>query len=107
MNRRDKQGRFLHRLGKYFGREGVGTFRLMRLSEAKNLSVGDIVWFIDSPEHMHNARRAKVNGRVKRWKRSPDRVEIPFKWNPSLYGLYDYFTVDWHSSRKILLTEVL
>ena len=102
MNRRDKQGRFLHRLGKYFGREGVGTFRLMRLSEAKNLSVGDIVWFIDSPEHMHNARRAKVNGQVRRWKRTPDRVVIPLK-----YGLYDYFTVDWHSSLKILLTEVL
>jgi hypothetical protein len=34
-----------------------------------------------------NKREMKINGKVRRWKRDPDRVEIPTK-----YGLYEYFT---------------
>ena len=31
----------------------------------------------------------KINGRVRTWKRDPDRVEVPIK-----YGMYEYGTYD-------------
>lgn len=35
-----------------------------------------------------NARTVKVNGKVRTWKRDPNRVEVPFK-----YGMYEYGTL--------------
>lgn len=32
-----------------------------------------------------NARTVKVNGKVRTWKRDPNRIEVPYK-----YGLYEY-----------------
>jgi len=42
------------------------------------------VWFLSIDG---KARQAKVNGKVRTWKRQPNRVEIPLK-----YGLYEYAT---------------
>ncbi len=72
------------KLQKYSGREGEGEFRTMTVDEIKALRYDQIVWFrsIDG-----SARRAKVNGEPKRWKRQPDRVEVPLK-----YGMYEHFT---------------
>ena len=44
------------------------------------------VWFIDT---RGQARTAKVNGKVRTWKRDLTRIEIPLK-----YGLYEYVTFD-------------
>lgn len=44
------------------------------------------IWFIDVKG---NARQAKVNGKVRTWKRDKTRVELPLK-----YGLYEYGTFD-------------
>ena len=63
----------------------VRTYRSITLDEAKALSYGDHIKVLDR----HGAvADAKVNGAVKRWKREPDRIEIPCK-----YGLYEYFTL--------------
>lgn len=57
------------------------TTRPMTLDEIKALS------YNDHPNVILNDGRigtVKVNGEVKRWKRDPDRVEVPVK-----YGLYE------------------
>jgi len=70
---------------KYGGREGSGEFRHMMLEEAKLLHYGDSIWVLARDG---SARRVKVNGAVRRWKREPDRIEVPFK-----YGMYEYGTL--------------
>lgn len=51
----------------------------LTLDEAKELKPGDIL-HSDQTKH-----RWRVNGQIKRWKRSPDRIRIPLK-----HGLYRY-----------------
>jgi hypothetical protein len=78
---------------------------MITIEEAKNLAIGDIIFqgkaiksntvyasngqmFISScPETIVLAKpiRWKVNGKVKIWKRSPERVQVPLK-----HGLYTY-----------------
>lgn len=69
---------------KYGGREGKAEFRPMTLEEGKLLGYGDHIWFLSNDG---SARQVKVNGAVKRWKREPDRIEVPVK-----YGMYEYAT---------------
>ena len=57
-------------------------FRPMTLDEIKALGYGDHAWIIANDG---TARRVKINGTIKRWKRESDRVEVPIK-----YGLYEY-----------------
>ena len=44
------------------------------------------------------ARTAKVNGKVRTWKRDPNRVEIPIK-----YGLYEYGTFTARDINRVLI----
>jgi len=57
----------------------------MTLQEARQLQHGQILHY----RHARNAdgtpQRWRVNGAVKTWKRSPERVEVPLK-----HGLYAY-----------------
>lgn len=69
---------------KYSGREGSGEFRHMTLEEGKMLRYGEHVWALGRG---NTAVRVKVNGTPKRWKRDPDRLEVPYK-----YGMYEYGT---------------
>jgi hypothetical protein len=73
-------------------------FRTLDLEEIKALRSGQQIWFraLDG-----RARRAKVNGAVRRWKRDPNRVEVPVK-----YGLYEYATFDTDTAVHRLLTPV-
>ena len=66
---------------RYGGREGSAEFRPMTLEEAKMLSYGDHIWFLDTKG---SARRVKVNGRPQLWKRSPGKIRVPVK-----YGMYE------------------
>ena len=61
----------------------------MTLEQAKNLKYGDIVHHNTSKNVDGTCQRWKVNGKIKTWKRSPERVKIPVK-----HGLYtcDYIT---------------
>jgi hypothetical protein len=54
----------------------------LTLEQAKQLKPGDVLL------NVHN-KRWRVNGQVKRWKRSPDRIRIPLK-----HGLYAYDFID-------------
>ena len=73
---------------RYGGREGSAEFRPMTLEEAKLLSYGQHIWFLANDG---SARRVKVNGTPKRWKRDPDRIEVPVK-----YGMYEHGTFTAH-----------
>jgi hypothetical protein len=44
------------------------------------------------------ARQVKVNGRVRRWKRDRNRIEIPLK-----YGMYEYVTFTSVDVERILI----
>lgn len=71
-------------LKKYNGREGSGEFRAMTFAEAKQLSYGQHIWILSLSG---DARRVKVNGAPKTWKRDLTRLEIPVK-----YGMYEFTT---------------
>jgi len=49
---------------------------MLTLDQAKNLKPGDVLLTTDG-------KRWKVNGKIKRWKRDPNRIRIPLK-----HGLY-------------------
>jgi hypothetical protein len=51
---------------------------MITLEQAKQLGIGIIIY--DT-----NGKRWEVNGKVKEWKRSPGRVQVPLK-----HGLYTY-----------------
>lgn len=51
---------------------------MITLAQAKELKPGIVM--VDS-----RGKRWKVNGQVKRWKNSPDRIYVPLK-----HGLYAY-----------------
>jgi hypothetical protein len=57
----------------------------MQLEEVKNLKPGTIVYDKTNKNADGTPARWKVNGKVKTWKRSPERVQVPVK-----HGLYDY-----------------
>lgn len=46
------------------------------------------VWFVANDG---TARQVKINGRVRRWKRDAQRVEVSVRYR---YGLYEYNTFD-------------
>lgn len=60
------------------------------LQQAKDLRRGDMLYHVTHRQGRgKEAQRWKVNGQVKTWKRSPERVQVPIK-----HGLYsfDYLT---------------
>ena len=59
------------------------------LEQAKSLKYGDILHHEVNKNADGTPQRWRVNGKVKRWKRSPDRIQVPLKYG--LYG-YDYLT---------------
>jgi hypothetical protein len=59
----------------------VIDIKLMPLSKVLALTPGSHVSFIATDGKL---RTAKVNGCVKRWKRNPERFELPLK-----YGMYE------------------
>ncbi len=44
------------------------------------------------------AKRAKVNGMVRTWKRNPNRIEVPLK-----YGMYEYSTFTAEDINRVLI----
>ena len=68
-----------------------GGEKMITLEQAKGLHHGQILHHVTNKNADKTPQRWKVNGKVKTWKRSPERVRIPVK-----YGLYsfDYITED-------------
>ena len=57
----------------------------MKLSQAKSLKTGTILHHSVSQNRDGTPSRARVNGKVKTWKRDPSKVKVPLK-----HGLYVY-----------------
>lgn len=89
----------IQQLKKYAGREGNGNFRAMTFEEASALTYGQQIWMLSVNG---DARRVKVNGQPKRWKRDATRIEVSLK-----YGMYEYARFDERDiSQGRLLVEV-
>lgn len=63
--------------------------KTITLKQAKELKPGTILYHINNKNSDGTAQRWWVYGKVKTWKRDPNRVKVPLK-----YGLYrfDYLT---------------
>lgn len=61
---------------------------MITLEQAKSLQCGVILYHVIYKNADNSPQRWKVNGKVKRWKREPDRIEIPIK-----HGLRDFGTL--------------
>lgn len=70
------------------------------LEQAKNLKYGDILYHVKNKNSDGTPQRWKVNGKVKTWKRSPERVRVPLK-----HGLYRYDYLDEHTLDLVNLEE--
>jgi len=58
---------------------------MITIKQAKALNFGDILHHENQRNADGTCQRWRVNGKVKRWKRELDRVQIPVK-----HGLYTY-----------------
>lgn len=73
---------------------------MITLAQAKALYKGQILYHVHNRNADGSPQRWKVNGQVKTWKRSPDRVEIPLK-----HGLYSYGYLTEADLDLVCLTE--
>jgi len=63
---------------------------MITLEQAKNLKHGDILHHETNKNADGTPQRWKVNGKVRRWKREPDRIEVPVKHGLRMYAtLFD------------------
>lgn len=84
-------------LPKYAGKRGVGVFRNPKdVEEMMCYCAGNRhIWF----RSIHgDAREAKVNGAVRRFKKDVTRIEVPIK-----YGLREYGTFTRDDLERILI----
>jgi len=65
---------------------------MITLEQAKSLKSGDILYHVKNKNADGSAQKWKVNGKIKTWKRSPEKVKIPVK-----FGMYtcDYITEEY------------
>ena len=70
------------------------------LQQAKDLYVGQIIYHVTNRNSDGSSQRWKVNGQVKTWKRSPERVKVPLK-----HGLYSYDYLTESDLDLVCLTE--
>ncbi len=62
---------------------------MISLKKAKELQHGTTLYHVNNRNADGTPQRWRVNGKVKTWKRSPERVQVPIK-----HGLksFDYLT---------------
>ena len=58
---------------------------MISLHQAKRLKHGDTLYHVSHKNGDGTPMRWRVNGKVKTWKRDPDRVQVPIK-----HGLWDH-----------------
>jgi len=58
---------------------------MITLNQAKQLKRGDILYHVINRNSDGTPQRWRVNGMVKTWKRTPNKIQVPLK-----HGLYDY-----------------
>lgn len=85
-------------LGGGRGKPEYATFRNPR-------DIAEMIAVCDSNSHIWaltndgKARRVKVNGKVRTWKRDSNRIEIPIE-----YGLYEYATFTASDIHRVLIS---
>ena len=62
---------------------------MITLDQAKELTIGTILYHVSNRNADNTPQRWRVNGMVKTWKRDLTRVKVPLKYG--MYG-YDYLT---------------
>jgi len=62
---------------------------MITLDQAKELTIGIILYHVHNRNADNTPQRWRVNGMVKTWKRDLTRVKVPLKYG--MYG-YDYLT---------------
>ena len=73
-------------------------YRRMTLEEAKALTYGQTLRFLANDG---TARHIRVNGKVRTWKRDPNRVEIPMKYGFNEYATFSWCEASWDSRRAM------
>ena len=73
---------------------------IMAIEEFKDLKRGQILHDKSLENSDGTPWRWRVNGKVKTWKRDPQRFRIPIK-----RGLYDYDYVDEHNFRNFVIVQ--
>lgn len=80
-----------------YDKKTKGTYRIPA-------SVAEMRDWCDSHSHITFvdlkgfSRTAKVNGKVRTWKRDLNRIEVPIK-----YGMYEYGTFTQHDIQRVLI----
>ena len=74
--------------------------RKLTLKQAKGLKYGDTLYEIGEYNADGTARRWRVNGKPKTWKRSPHKVRIPIKHGLYSFGYIDELNLDAVSLRE-------
>jgi hypothetical protein len=70
----------------------------LTLEIAKTLQYGTILYMKNYKNFDGTPRRWKVNGKIKLWKRSPNRIRIPVK-----HGLYNYDYIDENNINEFMI----
>lgn len=78
----------------------VDKMPALTLAQAKALTTNDTLYHREFRNADGSAQRWRVNGKVKTWKRSPGRVQIPAK-----HGLYDYDYVTEYDLELVSLSD--
>ena len=74
--------------------------KTITLDQAKQLKTGQTVYHTINKNADQTPQRWKVNGKVKTWKRNPEKVQIPVK-----HGLYSFDYITENDLHLISLTE--
>lgn len=77
------------------GKRPTRKYRTMTKDEILQLVPSQVVPFLANDG---TCRNIKINGKVRAWKRNPDRVEVPVK-----YGTYEYHTFSLGEAMQRLL----
>lgn len=73
---------------------------MITLEQAKQLQYGQILYHTINRNADGSPQRWRINGKVKIWKRSPDKVSVPLKC-----GLYSYDYLTENDLELVCLTE--
>ena len=73
---------------------------MITLQQAKELRPGQVIYHTTNKNADGTPQRWRVNGKVKLWKRSPGKIQIPVK-----FGLYIYGYITEKDLTLVSLTE--
>lgn len=72
----------------------------MTVDEAKNLTLGKVLYHKTFRNADGTPHRWRVNGKPKTWKRNPNRVRVPLK-----RGLYEFWELTADNAERFALDE--